>query len=137
MDIQASVSTIMSSDLKTLSPKDSLMMVKEIFDEHDFHHIPVIDEGQITGILSKSDFLYFLRGYTNNEIDRFIETTKLRAYKVEEIMKTEVVTLGPDDTIKKALDIFEDNKFHCIPIVEEGELKGILTPLDVIKSLNH
>ncbi len=136
MDIQAPVSSIMSEDLKTLSSEDSLMAVKEIFDQHDFHHIPVVDEDQISGILSKSDFLFFLRGYTNNDIDRFIEATKLRAFKVKEVMKTDIVTLKPTNTIKEALNIFEENKFHCIPIVEEEELKGIITPLDVIKALN-
>lgn len=136
MDIQSPVSSIMSEDLKTLSSDDSLMAVKEIFDQHDFHHIPVVDEDQISGILSKSDFLFFLRGYTNNDIDRFIEATKLRAFKVKEVMKTDIVTLKPTNTIKEALNIFEENKFHCIPIVEEEELKGIITPLDVIKALN-
>lgn len=136
MDIQVPVSSIMSEDLKTLSSEDSLMAVKEIFDQHDFHHIPVVDEDQISGILSKSDFLFFLRGYTNNDIDRFIEATKLRAFKVKEVMKTDIITLTPTNTIKEALNIFEENKFHCIPIVEEEELKGIITPLDVIKALN-
>lgn len=136
MDIQASVSTIMSSDVKTVSSEDSLMTVKELFDKHDFHHIPVVDDNQVMGILSKSDFLFFLRGYTTNEIDRFIEATKLRAFKVAEVMKTEVISLEPEDTIKQALTIFEENKFHCIPITKEEELKGIVTPLDVIKALN-
>ncbi len=137
MDIQAPVSSIMSTDLKFVSPADDLMTVKNIFDEHDFHHIPVVEEEQIVGIISKSDYLYFLRGYTNNDIDRFIEAAKLRAFKVKEVMKGEVVMLSLKDTVKKALDIFEQNRFHCIPIVEEGELKGIVTPLDVIKALNQ
>lgn len=136
MDIQAPISSIMTTELKTVRSDDSLMTVKELFDQHDFHHIPVVDEDQISGILSKSDFLYFLRGYTNNDIDRFIEAAKLRAFKVEEVMKKELVTLKPGDTIKEALNIFENNKFHCIPIAEEEELKGIITPLDIIVALN-
>jgi acetoin utilization protein AcuB len=115
MDIQAPISSIMTTELKTVRSDDSLMTVKELFDQHDFHHIPVVDEDQISGILSKSDFLYFLRGYTNNDIDRFIEAAKLRAFKVEELMKKELITLKPGDTIKEALNIFENNKFHCIP----------------------
>jgi len=81
MDIHAPISSIMSTDLKTISPEDDLMKVKELFDNNDFHHIPVIEEDQIVGILSKSDYLYFLRGYTNNDMDRFIEAAKLRAFK--------------------------------------------------------
>jgi acetoin utilization protein AcuB len=136
MDIKAPVSSIMTTELKTIRSDDNLMTVKELFEQYDFHHLPVVDDDQISGILSKSDFLYFLRGYTNNDIDRFIEAAKLRAFKVEEVMKKELVTLKPSHAIKEALDIFEDNKFHCIPIVEEEELKGIVTPLDIIKALN-
>ncbi len=136
MDIQAPVSSIMSTDLKYVGPSDDLMTVKNIFDENDFHHIPVVEDGQIIGIISKSDYLFFLRGYTTSDIDRFIEAAKLRAFKVKEVMKEEVVMLSPEDSVKKALDLFEENRFHCIPIVEKGELKGIVTPLDVIKALN-
>ncbi|MEL7120532.1 MAG: CBS domain-containing protein [Bacteroidota bacterium] len=136
MDIHAAVSTIMTSDLITVAPSDELTKVKEIFAERSFHHIPVVDDGEVVGIISKSDYLYFLRGTGKSEVDRFIEATKLRSYKVQEIMKGDLIMLDPNDEIKEALDLFEKKEFRCIPVAEEGILKGLITPYDIIKALN-
>ena len=42
MNILAPVKTIMSTELLTVNPADKLTLVKEIFDEHNIHHLPVV-----------------------------------------------------------------------------------------------
>lgn len=42
MNVLAPVKTIMSTDLLTVTPADKLTLVKEIFDEHNIHHLPVV-----------------------------------------------------------------------------------------------
>ncbi|MFN7119745.1 MAG: CBS domain-containing protein [Saprospiraceae bacterium] len=137
MNILAPVSTIMTTKLFTVNPADKLIRVKEIFDTHAIHHIPVVKFKEIIGIVSKTDLLYFMRGYHLNDEDRFVNEARLRAFTAEEIMTKGMAKISPHDRISVALEIFLVNRFHAIPVVENDELVGIVTTFDVIKALAH
>lgn len=136
MNVLAPVKSIMTTKLHTVSTGDKLTMVKEIFDQHRIHHLPVVRYKELVGIISKSDFLHFLRGFNRNEEDNFVNEARMRAYKVDDIMTTGIAKLSPDDRINVALEIFLENRFHAIPVInDEGELEGMLTTFDIIKAL--
>jgi acetoin utilization protein AcuB len=135
MDVRAPISTIMTQNLITINPEDSLEMVKEIFEKNNIHHIPVVRFKKIVGIVSKSDFLHFVRGYSNNEEDEFFNASRLRAYRAEQIMTTRLGKVESTDRIAVALEVFKTNLFHAIPVVDNDELVGIITTHDIIKTL--
>jgi len=135
MNVLAPVKTIMSKDLITVAPTDKLTIVKEIFDENNIHHLPVVRFKELVGIISKSDFLHFLRGFSPNEEDRFVNFARLKAYNAEDIMTKGIAKLDPEDRINVALEIFMVNRFHAIPVVKEGDLVGIVTTYDIIRTL--
>lgn len=135
MNVLAPVRTIMTTNLITVNPGDKLTIVKEIFEKNNIHHIPVVRFKEIVGMISKSDFLYFMRGFSRNEEDRFVNYARLRAYNAEDIMTKGLAKLNPDERINVALEIFLANRFHAIPVVEKGELAGIITSFDVIKGI--
>ena len=125
----------MTSRLITVKPKDKLTAVKEIFDQNKIHHIPVVRFKEIVGIISKSDFLHFLRGFQRNEEDRFVNEARLRVYNAEDIMTSGIAKVTPDDRINVVLDIFLENRFHAIPVIDKGDLVGIVTSFDVIRAV--
>jgi acetoin utilization protein AcuB len=135
MDVRAPISSIMTEDLLTINPEDSLEVVKEIFDKNNIHHIPVVRYKKIVGIVSKSDYLYFIRGYSNNEEDEFFNASRLKAYRAEQIMTTRLGKVESTDRIAVALEVFKTNLFHAIPVVDDDELVGIVTTHDIIKAL--
>ena len=135
MNVLAPVKTIMSKDLITVTPTDKLTVVKEIFDENNIHHLPVVRFKELVGIISKSDFLHFLRGFSPNDEDRFVNFARLRAYNAEDIMTKGIAKLNPEDRINVALEIFMVNRFHAIPVVKDGDLVGIVTTYDIIRTL--
>ena len=135
MDVLAPISQIMTTDLITVSEKDKLTVVKEIFDKHNIHHIPVVRFRSIVGIISKTDYLFFVRGFTQNEEDKFVNESRLKAYTADEIMTTGMAKVEPSDRIDVALEIFKINRFHAIPVVQNGELVGIITTHDIIRAL--
>jgi acetoin utilization protein AcuB len=51
--------------------------------------------------------------------------------KVEDVMTREVVTLGPDDCLRDAVNAVQRNRIRHIPIVEESRLVGIVTDRDI------
>lgn len=135
MNVLAPVKSLMSTKLITVNPADKLTVVKEIFDENPIHHIPVVRFKEIVGIISKADFLHFLRGFSRNEEDRFVNYARLRAYTAEDIMTKGLAKVSSNDRINVALEVFLTNRFHAIPVVDEGDLVGIITTFDIIKEL--
>lgn len=135
MNKNAPVSEIMTTNLVVVSPNTTLDKVKELFETHAFHHVPVANNQILCGIISKSD-LYRV----SNSIDLFHsksnEERNNRLFKsllAEEIMATNAVVLSPDDTISYAVDLLSLNQFHALPVVEGEKLVGILTTYDLIK----
>jgi len=135
MNLLSPVSTIMSDDLLTLSPSDSIAQAAAIFDNHKIHHIPVTIDGKLVGIVSMSDYLFFKRGFLNDRDDEMIESIRLNNYQVTYIMTEGIATIEPDDRINVAIEIFRENLFHAIPIVKDDELVGIVTTHDIIENL--
>ena len=135
MNLLKPVSTIMTSDLITVNPKDPLAEVKRKFDESNIHHILVVRYKTLVGMISKSDFLFFLRGFAHNDMDRLIEEARLNAFKAEELMITKLAKLTSNEPIRTAVELFKINRFHALPIVDDEQLVGIITTHDIIKAL--
>jgi acetoin utilization protein AcuB len=135
MDFESPVSKFMTTKLIAVSPKDSMSVVKDIFDKNKLHHIPVVKYTTLVGIISKADYLHFLRGKNINACDHLVESTRLETYKAEDVMTKGIATLESTDRINVALQVFSENLFHAIPIVDNGVLVGMLTTLDIIKGL--
>lgn len=135
MNVLEPIKTIMSTNLITVNPKDKLTAVKEVFEKHNIHHIPVVRFREIVGMISKTDFLHFLRGFKRSDEDRFVDNARLRVYAAEDIMTTGLAKVSPDERIGVALEIFLENRFHAIPIIENDELVGIVTTFDILKKL--
>jgi len=136
MDLSAPISTIMTKNLITVSENDPLTKIEEIFNEFKIHHIPVVDKGKLIGMVSKSDYLFFKRGYSNEQRDR-LDSKRLKSKHVKDIMTQGLAKLAPNDKIAIALEVFKENLFHGIPIVEDEAIVGIVTTLDIIKHLSE
>lgn len=125
----------MTKDVITLSPDASISQAAEIFKDKKIHHIPVVNDMKLIGIVSKSDYLFFRRGFLNDNTDERIEDIRMNNYEVQDIMTQGIATMEPTDKINVALEVFKENMFHAIPIVEDGNLKGIVTTYDIISTL--
>jgi CBS domain-containing protein len=138
MNFTAPVSSLMTSKLVTVAPGDPISMIKSIFEQQRIHHILVVRHKTLLGIISKADYLQFIRNADMTFTDTAGNTDSHPAYlnyKVEEIMTTGIATLESTDRINVALQVFAENRFHAIPVVDEGEVVGIITTYDIIKQL--
>ncbi len=123
----------MTTKVIALSPDDTLAKVREIFENHNINHIPVVRHRQIIGIISKRDFYHFLHGFKGNDMENFIDETRLRTWKAEEIMTEGLAKIDSKEPIRNLVELFLINKFHAVPIVDHDELVGIVTTFDLIK----
>jgi acetoin utilization protein AcuB len=137
MNVLAPISTIMTTKIIAINPDDTLDMVREIFENHNIHHIPVVRHNTLLGMISKHDYDNFHRGLSSNFEDRFVNNTLMKTHKAKEIMVEKLAKLEPTDRINVALEVFSLNRFHALPVVDNGELVGIVTTHDIIKTLSN
>ena len=135
MNVLAPVSTIMTKTLITVNPQDKISKVKDLFEQHSIHHLPVVNFKEIAGIISQTDLMYFLRGFAHNQEDQLIDEARLHAFNAEDIMTKGLAKVESSEPIRTVLEIFKVNKFHAVPVVEGNDLVGIVTTYDIIKTL--
>jgi len=120
------LSSIMTRNVITAAPDDKLSVAREIFKKNRVHHLPIVHGTRLLGILTTYDI--FKRIESKDDYERLM---------IKDIMTTHVATLEPEDKIGSAAELFLENLFHAVPIVKDGELKGIVTSFDVIKYEFH
>ena len=98
--------------------------------EHGIRHLPVVEGGKLVGIISDRD----LRDVSPPR-DTQDQENALGYARVREIMTAEVVTAHPLDTIEHAARVIYDHNFNCLPVVADGELAGIITSSDLVRTL--
>lgn len=122
----------MSKDLVTVHVDDNLWMVKQLFEESGFHHLIVVGEDKLIGIISDRDYLKAI----SPRIDTVTETAKdveTLNKTVQQIMTSNVITLTPDTDVYDAIDIFNNHKISCIPIVDDDKPVGIVSWRDILR----
>jgi acetoin utilization protein AcuB len=130
------ISNIMTRNLMTVGPEDKLSEVKKIFEENNINHIPVVEFRKVVGIISKQDYLYFLRGSSKSVEDRFFNEARLRAYRAKDIMTSRIAKVDESDRLNVAIEVFRLNRFHALPVTNsQDELVGIITTHDIIRRL--
>lgn len=130
------VGQVMTSEVFFVSQDTTLDKVQEIFSAHHFHHLPVVDEGALIGILSKSDLLLLSNAFPLDDAERRKERNDALFSRIlaGEIMTRQVVRLRPDMPVSVAVGIFLENLFHAMPVVDDlGNLVGILSTLDLLR----
>ena len=128
MNKEKKVSEIMTSSIISVNVDDRLGKVMEIFGGHDIHHIIVRSASGLAGVISKSDILKLYQSHHDRK-----ETVDFSRMKASEIMTAHPLTLESNDTIGLAADIILSNKLHSLPVVDDGELSGILTSHDLLR----
>lgn len=128
------ISSIMTTDLVTVRPDEKAAKIRELFNTHRFHHLPVTTEkNNLVGIISRHDVQhmdYLLSRNTTGKIWTARENERITA---EDIMTAYPMHLEKNDTIGLAADLFLSNRFHALPIVEDGQLIGLITTHDLLE----
>lgn len=131
------VGDIMSGRVAVVSPDDTLLTIKGIFDTVNFHHLPVVDQnGDIMGIISDRDFLRVISPFagTINEQNRDIAILRRLAHM---IMTRDVKCATPESLLILAIQAMNEKRISCLPVVQEGtrHLLGVITWKDIVRAI--
>ena len=128
-----SIAKIMSTRVVSVHMDDSLQSLRELFADTGFHHLVVVHDNKLRGIISDRDLLKSISPFVDTLSERKLDRATLDR-KAHQIMTREVITLNPRDSVYSAIELFNTHKISCIPIIDTNRLPvGMVSWRDVMK----
>lgn len=127
------IATIMTNKVVTVEMDDTLLTISMIFENVKFHHLLVVENKKLVGVISDRNFLRaispFLKTVSETAHDR--DTLNKRAHQ---IMSRNPITVNPETSIEFAAGVMLKNNLSCLPVVSsQDRLEGIVTWKDILK----
>jgi acetoin utilization protein AcuB len=127
------INLLMSKNVITLDVDDNLTQAKHVFDQHKIHHILIIENKKLVGVITDRDLYKHLSPQIGTHKETLRDTSLLRK-KLHLIMSRELVTATKETSLNAAVVLFYDNHISCLPIVDEQfHPVGIVSWRDIIK----
>ncbi|GGN91549.1 MULTISPECIES: CBS domain-containing protein [Haloarcula] len=120
------VREVMQSPARTIDPDKSVVEAARRLRDEGIGSLVVERDGDCVGIITESDVV----AVTAEEGDT-------RALTVGDVMATALVTIGPDADIEAAVERLRTHGVKKLPVVEDGELVGIVTTTDISRYVPH
>ncbi len=117
------VSTVMKQDPVVVESTQNIGNAAKTMLENKIGGMPVVNDCEIVGMLTKTDFLEICHGKPFN------------ATKISDRMITELITVSAQDRLVHARRTLIDNEIGRLPVVEGDVLDGILTAKDVAMAM--
>lgn len=146
------VADIMTSKVVSIKGSTTVRELAGIFDTMNFGTLPIVDDsGNLTGIVTASDlveqdrplhiptvislFDWVITLGGEGALQRDLD--KITAQTAAELAATDVVTVTPSDSVSNAAEIMSSRKLHALPVVEGKKLVGMVSRIDIIRSMNR
>jgi CBS domain-containing protein len=109
------IKDIMTTDVKSVSPNDSISQAALLMEQLNVGSVPVVDNNKVVGIVTDRDITLrnVARGQNPNQ-------------KVSDVMTTNVTSAPPDMDVHSAANIMASNQIRRLPVVDNGNLVGIV-----------
>jgi len=114
-----------SNTLISCKPSDSLEKISQTLSKHRIGAIFILDDkGKLVGIVSERDIV---RNMASDSVNVLTNTAA-------DVMTREVVTCLPSDTVTMLMGLMTENRIRHIPVVADGQVKGVISIGDVVKA---
>lgn len=144
------VAEIMTSDVVTVHTETTVRELAELFVTRRIGSLPVVDAtGSLVGIVTESDLveqgknlhlptvisLFDWVIYLESEKTLEKELKKMGARTVADIYQPEVISIAPSASLNEAADLMSSRHISALPVVDSGALVGIVSRIDIIRTL--
>jgi CBS domain-containing protein len=116
-----SVRDVMTPGVRSVSPSQSLAEAAEVMKSEDVGSVPVVEEGRLAGIVTDRDIV----------IRAVADRRDPQTVKVDEVASRDLVTVEPEQDLDEALALMARHQVRRLPVVERGQLVGMLAQADV------
>lgn len=127
---------IMSRDVQTATPTTTLKQALKLLKHHHLKTLPVLDDNrQLIGIVSLIDLISHTRhSGRRNLLGRL---GLRRDVLLEEVMSHPVIAVQRSTHVVEMIPLLSDQGLHCLPVLDKGELLGLVTQTDLIAALHR
>jgi CBS domain-containing protein len=116
--MMATVFTVMTGDPLCVAPEDLITKARTLIKKHGFRSLPVVKDGKLAGILSRSDIMKVSSRKTN--------------LTVSGLMNRHPETVSEEDDIMKAAALLIRSDAKQVIVAEGTKLKGIVSSIDLL-----
>ena len=127
------IKSLISKELFSLNSTNKLSDARRIFVEKGVHHLPVLDGRKLVGMLSHTDLLRIDSGELFKQDPKKADVLLDNLSSITEVMTKDLKTIPADTTVREATSMLADGNFHSLPVVEAGEMVGIVTTTDLLR----
>jgi CBS domain-containing protein len=106
---------LMTTDVRTVSPNDTIVQAATLMDQIDVGSVPVLDKNNLVGIITDRDIVLrnVAKGFDPNQ-------------KVSTIMTNNVAYAAPDMDVHDAAKLMAEQQIRRLPVMENNKLVGIV-----------
>ncbi len=115
------VAKLMTENPVTIGPADTLAAALAKMEAGRFRQLPVVEEGKLVGILTDRD--------VRQQIGQLAHT------RVDAVMSANPFSVRPSTPVEKAAHLIATHKIGGLPVLDEGNLVGIITSTDMLRAL--
>ena len=118
----------------TITPQTTLPEARQLMEKHSIRRLPVISKGKLVGIVTRGD-LRAAQASDATTLSVYELNYLLDKTPAKEFMAYEPITIAADAPISEAARRMLQHKIGALPVVEYGEMVGILTETDLCRLL--
>lgn len=128
----------MTRQVMTVSPRDSLLAAKVLLEQRTVRQLPVVQRGQLVGILTDRDVRDALPSiFQASPRGPRATQRQLQQIHVEDVMTLGPLSVDPEASLREAAATLLRHRIGGLPVVRHRELLGILTRGDVLRAWTH
>jgi len=130
------ISKSMTRKVVSIDKHADLLKAKEVMSEHEFRHLPVVDEdNRLIGIVTDRDIRSAMPSIALQDAESEEARRNLSVITIKDIMTLDPITVTPTYTIQDAILLMQKTRVGAFPVVDdEGKLKGIISIRDLIRA---
>lgn len=126
------VEEIMVTDVHTLRETNTIVDARALMSKEHVRHIPIVaDDGRLIGLVTQRDVL----AASESVIAHANDTDYARSVSqitLSHIMTRDVSVIEQNTNLKQAAIYLQTHKYGCLPVVDNGKLRGIVTDTDFV-----
>ena len=124
----------MTKNVRTVPPTMSLRELGELFDKNDFNSFPVVDNGNLVGLVTKLDFLKAFLFDTGHLVPHYND---VMTWPVSKVMNKDIIHADPETPLTRVLELMVKLRTRGVPIVDKGKLVGVVSRTDLMHALSQ
>ncbi|MDD2031551.1 CBS domain-containing protein [Pseudomonas sp. FP1154] len=115
--------TVQNQQVHSIAPEQTVLEALQIMAEKNVGALPVIEHGQVVGVFSERDYARKLVLQGRSSVGTSVRT----------VMSAPVVTADSQQSIDRCMEVMTDSHLRHLPVLDNGQLMGLLSIGDLVK----